>query len=160
VANAGQLHDALLGMITPQMLQETFAVNAFGVAYCCQYAARLMGRNNRGSIIAVSSIIGVEGNSGQTVYGGSKAAVIGMVKSMAKELAPQGIRVNAVAPGFIDTDMARSIPADIFKERLSSIAMNRIGSPKDVADVCVFLASDMSTYVTGQVVGVDGGMLI
>jgi 3-oxoacyl-[acyl-carrier protein] reductase len=100
------------------------------------------------------------GNIGQTVYGGSKAAVIGIMKSLAKELAPSNIRVNAVAPGFIDTDMARSISREKFKERLDSIKMGRIGKPEEVASVISFLASDNSSYVTGQTIGVDGGMLI
>jgi 3-oxoacyl-[acyl-carrier protein] reductase len=119
-----------------------------------------MNRRGGGSIINVSSIIGTNGNVGQSVYGGSKAAVIGITKSLAKELAPSNIRVNAVAPGFIDTDMARSISDEKFQERLSSIKMKRIGKPEEVASVISFLAGDDSTYVTGQVIGVDGGMLI
>jgi 3-oxoacyl-[acyl-carrier protein] reductase len=108
----------------------------------------------------VTSIIGVRGNVGQAVYGSSKAGLIGLTKSAAKELAPQGIRVNAVAPGFIDTDMARQIPEEIFAERIASIGMKRIGTAEDVAQVILFLASDPSAYVTGQVIGVDGGMVI
>lgn len=160
VANAGILDDALIGMVTPEQIQRTFETNTFGVIYCAQYASRLMARNKQGSIINLASIIGTSGNVGQTVYAASKSAVLGITKSLAKELAGQNIRVNAIAPGFIDTDMARSIGAVKFQERLASIAMGRIGSPEEVARVALFLASDLSSYVTGQIIGVDGGMLI
>ena len=159
VNNAGILQDALLGMITDDMVNETLAVNASGPIHHLQAAARLM-RKSGGSIINLTSIIGREGNVGQVVYAASKAAVIGMTLSAAKELAPAGIRVNAVAPGFIDTDMTKSIPDDKFAERVASIKMNRIGTTDDVANTILYLASDLSTYVTGQVIGVDGGMLI
>ena len=119
-----------------------------------------MVRGKSGSIINITSIIGRFGNKGQLVYGASKAGVIGATYSAAKELAPSGIRVNAIAPGYIDTDMIRSIPADIHQERMDSVAMNRIGTPEDIADAALFLASDLSSYVTGQVLGVDGGMLV
>lgn len=160
VNNAGILKDALLGMITTEQLQDVYQTNVFGPIYNSQYAARLMGRKGGGSIINISSIIGVNGNAGQAVYGGSKAAIIGATKSLAKELATQHIRVNAIAPGFIDTDMARQLDDETFKKRLDSIAMDRIGSSQDIANCALFLASDLSTYITGQVIGVDGGMLI
>lgn len=160
VNNAGVLEDALIGMVSAAQMERVFSVNTFGVLYTSQYASRLMARSGGGSIINLASIIGTNGNVGQTVYGGSKAAVIGITKSLAKELAQSNIRVNAVAPGFIDTDMARSIPEDKFNERLGSIRMRRIGSPLEVANVNLFLASELSSYVTGQVIGVDGGMLI
>ena len=160
VNNAGVLDDALIGMVTREQVQNTFSANAFSVLYTAQYASRLMSRRRSGSIINLASIIGTNGNAGQAVYGGSKAAVIGITKSLAKELAPINVRVNAIAPGFIDTEMARSIPEEKFQERLSSIGMQRIGEPDEIAQVALFLASDMSSYVTGQVLGVDGGMLI
>ena len=160
VNNAGILDDALIGMVTPAQIERTFACNSFSVLYCSQYAARMLQRNGGGSIINLASIIGRVGNAGQAVYGGSKAAVIGMTQSLAKELATQQIRVNAIAPGFIDTDMAHSLSEDKFQQRLDSIAMGRIGSAGEVAKVALFLASDLSSYVTGQVIGVDGGMLI
>ncbi len=160
VNNAGVLQDSLIGMTSQQQIDETFATNSFAVIYTSQYASRLMARNQAGSIINITSIIGSTGNRGQTVYAGSKAAVIGMTKSLSKELAASGIRVNAIAPGFIDTDMARSLPAPIFEERVASVAMGRIGAASEVASAVFFLASDLSSYVTGQVLGVDGGMLI
>ena len=160
VNNAGILDDALIGMVTPAQIERTFACNSFSVLYCSQYAARMLQRNGGGSIINLASIIGRVGNAGQAVYGGSKAAVIGMTQSLAKELATQQIRVNAIAPGFIDTDMAHSLSNEKFQQRLDSIAMGRIGSADEVAKVALFLASELSSYVTGQVIGVDGGMLI
>jgi len=160
VNNAGVLDDALIGMVTPKQVESVYGANTFGTLYCSQYASRLMQRKGGGSIINISSIIGTNGNEGQAVYGGSKAAVIGMTKSLAKELAPSNISVNAIAPGFIDTDMARSLDDDKFQERIDSIKMNRIGQPEEVANVALFLASNLSSYVTGQVIGVDGGMLI
>lgn len=160
VNNAGILDDALIGMVTAKQINNTFATNTFSTLYTSQYAARLMTRNKSGSIINLASIIGTNGNIGQAVYGGSKSAIIGITKSLSKELAKDNIRVNAIAPGFIKTDMASSIPEDKFKERMDSIAMGRIGEPEDIANAAVFLGSDLSSYITGQVVGVDGGMLI
>lgn len=157
VNNAGVLDDALLGMIRPE---RTFAVNALGVLNTMQACARLMARGGGGSIVNVASIIGITGNKGQVAYSGSKAAVIGMTKSAAKELAPQGIRVNAVAPGFIDTDMTRAMPQELYDERVASVGLGRAGTAEEVADAIAFLASDRARYVTGQVLGVDGGMVI
>ncbi|MNR10400.1 3-oxoacyl-[acyl-carrier-protein] reductase FabG [compost metagenome] len=128
--------------------------------YCSQYAARLMQRSGGGSIINFASLMGQVGAAGLCSYAGSKAAVIGITQSLAKELAASQIRVNAIAPGFIDTDMARAIPEEKFAERVASIAMGRIGTPDEVAKVALFLASDLSSYVTSQVIGVDGGMVI
>ncbi|AOY98929.1 3-oxoacyl-ACP reductase [Cupriavidus sp. USMAHM13] len=160
VSNAGVLDDALISMVTQAQIHRVFEPNTFGVLYCAQYASRLMARNKQGSIINLASIIGTNGNIGQAVYAGSKAAVIGITKSLAKELAPQNIRVNAIAPGFIDTDMARSIGSEKFAERVASVRMGRVGSPEEIAKVALFLASDLASYVTGQTIGVDGGMLI
>lgn len=160
LANAGVLDDALLGMINRTQIERVFGTNAFGLLYCAQYASRLMTRSGGGSIINIASIIGTNGNAGQAVYGASKAAVLGITKSLAKELAPGQIRVNAIAPGFIDTAMTRGLTETKFAERMNSIAMGRIGTPEDVARTALFLASDLSTYVTGQCIGVDGGMLI
>jgi 3-oxoacyl-[acyl-carrier protein] reductase len=119
-----------------------------------------MQRRRRGSIVNLSSIIGTHGNTGQIVYGSTKAALIGLTKSAAKELAPKRIRVNAVAPGFIDTDMTRALPAEKYAERAAAIGVGYVGTPGDVARSILFFASDLSEYVTGQVLGVDGGMII
>lgn len=160
VNNAGILRDALLGMISVEMAQETLAINTLAPLIATQEAARLMKRSGGGSIINVSSIIGRVGNEGQTAYAASKAAVIGLTLAAAKELAPNGIRVNAIAPGYIDTDMVRALSPQMHAARIASIKMGRVGTAQDVANVALFLASDLSGYVTGQVLGVDGGMLI
>jgi 3-oxoacyl-[acyl-carrier protein] reductase len=159
INNAGVMDQNLLGMISHDSMRNIFEVNTLSVISLMQYAARAMGENG-GSIVNISSIIGTHGNRGQVVYSASKAAVIGATKSAAKELANRNIRVNVIAPGFIETDLVRNIPEKIFKERLNSIAMERIGGPEEVANCALFLASELSSYVTGQVLGVDGGMVI
>ncbi len=160
VNNAGILESSLIGMVTEEMIEKTYATNVYSIYYISQYASRLMARNKSGSIINLTSIMGVNGSEGQAVYGGSKAAVIGVTKSLAKELAITNIRVNAIAPGFIDTDMTKELPENKYQERIDSIKMKRIGKPEDIANTALYLASDLSSYVTGQVIGVDGGMLI
>lgn len=159
VNNAGVFRHALIGMISDDLVEETLAVNVSGVIHHLQAATRLMRRSGGGSIVNMTSIMGRVGAEGQVAYSASKAAVIGVTLSAAKELAGAGIRVNAVAPGYIDTDMTNSLGEDP-EERLASIGMGRFGTPEDVARVVEFLASDLSEYVTGQVIGVDGGMLI
>ncbi len=160
VNNAGILDDGLLGMMTQDQINRTLDINVKGPINTMQAFSRLLARSPSGSIINISSIIGREGNRGQVVYGASKAAVIGATYSAAKELAAQNIRVNSIAPGYIKTDMISAVPEDTHQERLDSIAMKRIGQAEDVARTALFLASDLSLYVTGQVIGVDGGMLI
>ncbi|MGA2967260.1 MAG: glucose 1-dehydrogenase [Terriglobales bacterium] len=160
VNNAGVLQDALLGMISNETMRAVIDTNLVGSLVHLQEASRLMARKRSGSIVNVSSIIGRFGNEGQTVYAASKAAVIGMTMAAAKELAPKNIRVNAVAPGFIDTAMTRQLPPEKFQQRMAGIRMGRIGTAEEVAQAIVFLASDMSSYVTGQVLGVDGGMIV
>src|ERR1700689_1795436 len=141
VNNAGILRDKLIGMISDAEIDELFNVNVIGLIKITQLAARIMTRRKSGSIINVSSIVGRKGNSGQTVYSATKSAVIGATFSAAKELAPMNIRVNAVAPGLIDTSMTKSIPEDKRKNLETHIAMGRVGSAQDVANVIVFLAS-------------------
>lgn len=160
INNAGVLESALLGMITPQIIDSTINTNIVGPILHIQEAARLMSRNRSGSIINISSIMGTHGAEGQTAYAASKSAIVGMTLAAAKELAPKGIRVNAIAPGLIDTDMARQIAPERYQERLQSVKMGRIGAPEEVANAALFLASDLSSYITGQILGVDGGMVI
>jgi 3-oxoacyl-[acyl-carrier protein] reductase len=159
-ANAGILGDGMLGMLRDDDIQRTLNTNVVGTLHHMQSAVHLMRRQKSGSVIVTSSIIGRVGNKGQTLYAASKAALIGMVLSAAKEVGADGIRVNAIAPGFIDTDMTKHLNDEVRKERLANIALGRAGTPNDVADVALFLASDLSRYVTGQVIGVDGGMVI
>jgi len=160
VNNAGIMKDALIGMIDKKTTHEVFETNVFAVMELMQLAARLMTKQNNGSIINIASIVGVNGNKGQLVYSASKAAVIALTKTASKELTPKNIRVNAVAPGMIDTEMFRSIGEERVAERIENIGMGRLGTPEDVANVCLFLASDLSEYVTGQVLGVDGAAMI
>lgn len=160
VNNAGIMKDALIGMASKDLMRDIFETNVFASMELLQYAARLMKRHNSGSIINFASIVGVHGNKGQIVYSASKGAVISMTKTAAKELAPNNIRVNAVAPGMIDTDMFRSIGEEHIKEHLEKIGMGRLGTPEEVADACVMLASDYSRYITGQIVGVDGAAMV
>ncbi len=158
VNNAGILRDALMGMISTKQIQEVLQTNLVSLIQIMQFAARLMMAQKSGSIVNVASIIGRYGNEGQVVYGASKAGVIGATKSAARELAPQGIRVNAVAPGVIATNMIANIPEGKMENLLHSIKMARVGQPEEVAKVICLLASDYTSYVTGQVIGVDGGM--
>lgn len=160
VNNAGILRDGLIGMIADADIQAILQTNLVGLIHVTQAASRLMARSPSASIVNIASIIGRAGNRGQLVYGASKAGVIGATLSAAKELAAQNIRVNAVAPGFIRTRMIEHLKPEIYAERLASIAMKRIGEPQDVAGTVLFLASDLASYVTGQVIGVDGGMVI
>lgn len=160
VNNAGVLGDGLIGMIDPNIFIDTINTNTIGPMRLIQACGRLLTRNGGGSIINISSIIGTRGNRGQMVYAASKSAVIGMTIAAAKELAPQQVRVNAIAPGYIQTDMISHLPPEIHQERLDSIAMGRVGLPSEIADTALYLASDLSRYVTGQIIGVDGGMVI
>ena len=162
VNNAGILRDKLIGMISDAEINELFDVNIIGLIKITQLAARIMmSRRKSGSIINVSSIVGRRGNSGQTVYSATKAAVIGATFSAAKELAPMNIRVNAVAPGLIQTSMIEGHTRGQAQEP-GSRRSRWVGSAasQDVADTILFLASDLSSYVTGQIIGVDGGLIV
>lgn len=160
VNNAGIMEDALIGMITEELLLKEFSVNVFAAINHLQLAARVMKRNGYGSIINISSIVGVKGSSGQVVYSATKGAIISMTKSAAKELATQNIRVNAIAPGIIETDLIKNLEPSIIEERKKSIGMGRLGNPSEVAESALYFASDLSQYVTGQILGVDGGAIL
>lgn len=160
VANAGVMDDAKLGMISEELAWGNVDTNLMGTLRHLQGAARLMTRAKAGSIVALTSIIGTDGNGGQVAYGASKAGIVGAVLSAAKELAPMNVRVNAVAPGFVDTPLVADLPDGAREERLAHIGMGRLGKPEDVANVVAFLVSDASSYVTGQTIGVDGSMVI
>jgi 3-oxoacyl-[acyl-carrier protein] reductase len=159
VNNAGILRQGLIGMTSTEQMRELLDVNVLAVMTLTQYATRVMNSERSPSVVNLASIAGTQGMEGVTAYSASKAAVVGYTLSSAKELAPKGIRVNAIAPGFIDTDMVRGVTPDWYERRLQSIRMGRIGTPEDVAGVAVFLASDLSRFVTGQVIGVDGSMM-
>ena len=160
VNNAGVMKDALIGMISRDLMQEIYDTNVFGVMNMIQLASKVMMFQKSGSIINLSSIVGLEGNPGQLVYSATKGAVAAMTKTASKELAAQGIRVNAVAPGMIDTDMFRSIGDEKMKGHLANIRMGRLGTPEEVADVILFLSSDLSRYVTGEIIGINGGAMV
>lgn len=156
VNNAGIMEDALLGMISDSQINSMFQTNVFSVIQLTQLCSRFMKKQGSGSIINIASIIGIYGNAGQSVYSATKGAVISFTKSAAKELAPNGIRVNAIAPGIIDTNLISSVPEKKLQERISQIKLGRIGQPDDVANSALFLASDTSSYITGQILKVDG----
>ena len=156
VNNAGVMNDALIGMISEEMILDMFQTNVFSVIQLTQLAARFMKKQKFGNIINIASIIGLQGNSGQSVYSATKGAIISFTKSAAKELAPSNIRVNAIAPGIIKTNLFSTVPENKLLERISTIKLGRIGQPADVAKTALFLASDYSEYITGQIISVDG----
>lgn len=160
VNNAGINRDALLVRLKEEDWDAVLNVNLKGAFLCSQAAAKYMMKERSGSIINISSVIGISGNAGQANYAASKAGMIGLTKSMAKELAPRGIRVNAVAPGFIETDMTAALPESARSKVLPAIPLGRFGDAAEVAGVALFLASEMSSYITGQVIVVDGGLFI
>ncbi|MEV8510912.1 SDR family NAD(P)-dependent oxidoreductase [Dactylosporangium sp. NPDC051484] len=157
VANAGILDEALIGMIRPGSVERLLATNVAGTIATVQAAARVMMRKGAGSIVVLASIVGENGAVGQTAYAASKAAVATVARSAAKELGPRGIRVNAVAPGLIDTELIAHLPKD---DRVAQTPLRRLGDPVDVARVIRFLISDEAAFVTGQVLGVDGGLVL
>ena len=160
VNNAGVTRDGLLLRMSLEDWDTVLNVNLKGAFSCCNAACKPMMKSRWGRIVNISSVIGVMGNAGQANYSASKAGLIGLTKSLAKELAGRGITVNAVAPGFIDTPMTQSLGEKVRSELLGRIPLGRLGDPADVADVVSFLASEQARYVTGQVIHVDGGMVM
>lgn len=159
VNNAGITKDNLLMRISEEDFDKVIEVNLKSVFNMTKAVQRVMLKARSGSIINMSSVVGVKGNAGQTNYAASKAGVIGFTKSVALELGSRNIRCNAIAPGFIETEMTGKLPEEVVKGWAEAIPLKRGGTPEDVANACVFLASDMSAYVTGQTLNVDGGML-
>jgi 3-oxoacyl-[acyl-carrier protein] reductase len=160
VANAGIMEDALLGMIREELVDTTLSTNVAGTLHTVQAAARAMMRKKTGSIVVLASIVGEYGSAGQTVYAASKAAVANIARSAAKELGRSGIRVNAVAPGVIETDLTAGLSEDAKSENTSRTPLGRLGRAEDVANAIRFLVSDEASFVTGQVLGVDGGLVL
>lgn len=159
VNNAAIIVNQKLGMVTKALLEKMYQVNVFAVIDMIQIVSRLMARNGGGSIVNMASVTGVVGSPGQVAYSASKGAVISLTKSAAKELASQGIRVNAVAPGIIMTERFKElyeVNSNKINERIEQIALGRLGTPQDIAYAVAFLASDRASYISGHVLGVDG----
>lgn len=158
VNNAGITRDNLLMRMSEADFDAVIDTNLKGTFLCMKAVSRLMLKQRYGRIVNVSSVVGLRGNAGQVNYAASKAGVVGMTKSLARELASRGVTVNAVAPGFMETDMTAALPEAARAAAQGSIPMNRLGAPEDVARAVAFLASDDAAYITGQVLAVDGGM--
>ena len=157
INNAGITKDNILALMTEEEFDDVIDINLKGTFNCCKHIARKMIKQKQGRIINISSVVGLSGNAGQVNYSASKAGVIGMTKSMARELGKKNILVNAVAPGFIKTEMTDKIPEGIKAEMMKSIPLQRLGQPEDISDCVEFLISDKASYITGQVISVNGG---
>lgn len=157
VANAGIMEDAVIGMIREELVDTTLSTNIAGTLHTVQAAARAMQRRRSGAIVVLASIVGEYGSAGQTVYAASKAAVANIARSAAKELGRSGIRVNAVAPGVIRTDLTAGVEEGPVVEKTP---LGRLGTPEDVAHAIRFLVSDEAAFITGQVLGIDGGLVL
>lgn len=160
VNNAGITRDTLLMRMKDSDWDDVININLKGVYLVTKAVSKLMMKQRSGRIINMSSVVGVTGNAGQANYSASKAGVIGFTKTCAKELASRGILVNAIAPGFIHTDMTDVLPEKVKEATLAAIPLHRMAEPKEVASVAVFLASEYASYITGQVLNVDGGMVM
>lgn len=160
VNNAGITRDNLIIRMTEKEFDDVINTNLKGVFICTKAVSKVMIKQKSGKIINVSSVVGIVGNSGQSNYAAAKAGIIGFTKSMAKELAKRNINVNAVAPGFIQTDMTSVLSDKVKEEFINSIPLMRIGKPEDIAKGVAFLSSEYSDYITGQVINIDGGMVM
>ena len=160
VNNAGITQDARLQKMTLAQFDQVIDVNLRGVFHCAQAVADLMVAQGQGVILNASSVVGIYGNFGQTNYAASKFGVIGFTKTWSRELGPKGIRVNAVAPGFVETPILATIPAEVLKEMQTRVPLRRLGQPEEVANVYAFLASDEASYINGAVIEVSGGMTV
>ncbi len=160
VNNAGITEDNVIMRLKPKDFDDVIASNLRSAWLCCREAARSMMRKRSGTIINITSVVGIAGNGGQSNYAASKAGMVGITKSLAKELAVRGIRVNAVAPGFVETDMTADLSADLRERAIEAIPLGRMGNPQDIAKTVAFLASPDASYITGQTIIVDGGMVM
>lgn len=158
INNAGITRDNLLIKMSESDFDEVIATNLKGVFNCTKAVTRMMMKNRSGRIVNMTSVVALMGNVSQANYAAAKAGIIGFTKSAAKELASRGVTVNAIAPGFINTDMTAKLSEKIHEETLNQIPMGKIGTPEDVANLAAFLVSDQAAYITGQVINVDGGM--
>lgn len=160
VNNAGVISYELFNFVDYEKLRKMFEVNVIALIYLSQVVARFMMRQGGGSIINMASMVAVNGAKGQLSYSATKGAVVSITKSAAKELASAHIRVNAVAPGMVGTDRFKAVLEEKFRDKINDIPFGRLAEPIDIANTCLYLASDMSQYVTGQIIGVDGGAII
>lgn len=160
INNAGITRDTLLARMKQQDWDDVLKTDLTGVFNCTKAAAKIMMKKRAGKIINMASVVGLTGNIGQANYAAAKAGVIGFTKSLARELALRGITVNAVAPGFIQTDMTAVIPEKVKEKILSDIPLGKMGNPEDVANAVLFLVSEQASYITGQIIHVDGGMVM
>lgn len=160
VNNAGITKDGLMLRMTDEDFDRVIDVNLKGTFNCTKYISKYMLKQKSGKIINISSVVGLSGNAGQVNYSASKAGIIGITKSAAKELSSRGITVNAVAPGYVDTDMTKVLSDNIRNEILKNISLQRMGNVEDISNCVAFLASEDASYITGQVISVDGGMHI
>ncbi|MEL7649648.1 MAG: 3-oxoacyl-[acyl-carrier-protein] reductase [Sedimentibacter sp.] len=157
INNAGITKDNILPLMTEDEFDQVIDTNLKGTFNCCKHIAKRMIKQKNGRIVNISSVVGLAGNAGQVNYAASKAGVIGMTKSMARELGKKNVLVNAVAPGFIQTEMTDKIPEEIKVEMMKNIPLQKLGQPEDIADAVEFLISDKASYITGQVLSVNGG---
>lgn len=158
VNNAGITRDGLSVMMSEKDFDDVINVNLKGTFNCMKHVSRIMLKQRSGRMVNLSSVVGIKGNPGQINYSASKAGVIGLTKTMARELGSRGITVNAVAPGYIDTDMTRKLPEEMKNKILEQIPLGTLGTASDVAETVLFLASDKARYITGQVIQADGGL--
>lgn len=160
INNAGITRDGMMMRMSQEAYDSVIQTNLNGAFYCMRHASAVMLRQKRGRIINMASIAGVMGNAGQVNYSAAKAGMIGMAKAAARELAPRGITVNAIAPGLIETDMTRAMPTDAKEKLLTQVPLGRMGQASEVASLVAYLCSEQAAYITGQVVCIDGGLAV